>query len=103
MEVPETNQRWIQRTEKAIEVCIAYGSSDHRLVEPDIYSVDCRLGDSWKEVYQNAGQPSGSYVLAHHKMILPVPDLMELLPEDIRQEVVREVTERIIDTWHIEQ
>jgi hypothetical protein len=78
-------------------------SPDHRPLEPDVRWVDCGLGHTWKEVYQNAGQLAGPYVLAHHMMISPAPDLMELLPEDIRQEVVREVTERTIETWHVER
>ena len=78
-------------------------SPDHRPVEPGVRWVDCGLGSSWKEVYQNAGLFAGPYVLAHHMVISPAPDLMLLLPEDIRQEVVREVTERTIETWHIER
>ena len=78
-------------------------SPDHRPLEPDVRWVDCGLGDNWKTVYENAGQFAGPYVLAHHMVISPAPDLMMLLPEAIRQEVVREVTERTIETWHIER
>jgi len=78
-------------------------SPDHRPLEPDVRWVDCGLGDSWKTVYLNAGQLAGPYVLAHHLVISPAPDLMQLVPEDIRQEVVREVTERTIETWHSER
>ena len=78
-------------------------SPDHRPLETELRWTDCGLGDSWKTVYQNAIQLAGPYVLAHHMMISPAPDLMQLIPEEIRQEVVREVTERTIETWHIER
>ena len=36
-------------------------------------------------------------------VISPAPDLMQLVPENIRPEVVKEVTEQTIETWHIER
>jgi len=42
-------------------------------------------------------------MLAHHMVISPAPDLMQLIPENIRSEVVKEVTEQTIETWHIER
>ena len=78
-------------------------SPDHRPLESELRWTDCGLGSTWKEVYQNAGELAGPYVLAHHMVISPAPDLMQLVPEDIRQEVVREATERTIETWHIER
>jgi hypothetical protein len=50
-------------------------------------------------VYENAGKLSGPYVLAHHLVIAPAPDLMALVPEGLRQELVREVTEHTIEGW----
>jgi hypothetical protein len=76
---------------------------DHRALEPEVRWTDCGLGGSWKEVYQKAGELAGPYVLAHHLVISPAPDLMLLIPEPMRQEVVREATERTIETWHIER
>jgi hypothetical protein len=78
-------------------------SPDHRPLETELRWTDCGLGAGWKQVYQNAGQLAGPYVLAHHMVISPAPDLMLLVPEDIRQELVGEVTERTIETWHIER
>jgi len=76
---------------------------EHRPVDSDVRWTDCGLGENWREVYANAGRFAGPYVLAHHMVISPAPDLMELIPEGIRQEVVKEVTERTIENWHIER
>lgn len=76
---------------------------DHRPLDNEVRWTDCGLGENWREVYTNAGRFAGPYVLAHHMVISPAPDLMELLPEDIRQEAVKEVTERTIENWHIER
>ncbi len=64
---------------------------------------DCGLGDSWKSVYEKLVELKGPYVLTHHMVISPAPDLMELVPDDLKYEVVREVTERTIETWHLER
>jgi hypothetical protein len=64
---------------------------------------DAGLGSNWREVYANLTELKGPYVLAHNMLISPAPDLMELVPDDLKHEVVREVTERTIETWHIER
>ncbi|MCU0465724.1 MAG: hypothetical protein MUF38_14300 [Anaerolineae bacterium] len=74
-------------------------SPDHRPVDLNNRWTDCGLGSGWREVYDRAGKLSGPYVLAHHLVIAPAPDLMELVPEELRQELVREVTERTIESW----
>lgn len=73
-------------------------SPDHRPLVLNDRWTDCGLGANWREVYENAGSLSGPYVLAHHMVIAPAPDLMALVPEDLRQEIVREVTERTIES-----
>lgn len=40
-------------------------------------------------------------MLAHHLVIAPAPNLMALIPESLRAEVVRKVTERAIEVWHV--
>jgi hypothetical protein len=76
-------------------------SPDHRPVDLEDRWVDCGLGANWREVYASAGQLAGPYVLAHHLVISPAPDLMQHLPEALRHDVVREVTERTIEQWHV--
>jgi hypothetical protein len=75
-------------------------SPDHRPVELAQRWTDCGLGKNWREVYENAGRFAGPYVLAHHLVIAPAPDLMALVPEELRYAVVRQVTERTIEAWH---
>ncbi len=64
---------------------------------------DCGLGENWRQVWENCNALAGPYVLAHHLVIAPAPDLMALVPEDQRAEMARLVTERVIETWHIER
>ncbi len=78
-------------------------SPDHRSLPLDERWTDAGLGGNWREVYENCTQLAGAYVLAHHLVISPAPDLMVLVPEAQRAELVREVTERVIETWHIER
>lgn len=72
---------------------------DHNPVELDERWTDCGLGDKWRDVYQNCAALANQYVLAHHLVIAPDPALMALVPEDQRHELVRELTERIVDGW----
>lgn len=76
---------------------------EHFVLESHERWTDCGLGDNWKEVYASLSDLKGPYVLAHNMLISPAPDLMELIPDDLKYEIVREVTERTIETWHIER
>lgn len=58
------------------------------------------MGKGWRAVYENAGKLAGPYVLAHHLVIAPAPDLMALVPDELKHDLVREVTERTIEAWH---
>ncbi len=61
---------------------------------------DCGLGASWREVYQNCQQLAGPYVLAHHFVISPDPDLMALVPAKERRDLLAELTVETIQDWH---
>ena len=78
-------------------------SSDHSALEMDDRWTDCGLGQTWREVQESCHKFAGPYVLAHHLVIAPAPDLMWLVPEELRHELVRETTERVIEQWHIER
>ncbi len=73
---------------------------DHRSLELDERWTNCGLGENWREVYDNCAVLANQYVLAHHLVIAPDPALMALVPEDQRHELVRELTERVVDGWH---
>ncbi len=75
-------------------------SPDHNPVDLDDRWTDCGLGDKWREVYDNCAALANQYVLAHHLVIAPDPALMALVPEDQKHELVRELTERVVDGWH---
>src|SRR5688572_7233423 len=76
---------------------------DHQPLDPHDRWTDCGLGNTWKKVYQKLAELKGPYILAHHLVISPAPDLMEMVPEELRHEFVREVTERTIEQWHVER
>ncbi len=92
------------RNLKKVLKYVAYRETpDHNPLEPHARWTDCGIGDSWKKVYQKLAELKGPYILAHHLVISPAPDLMEMVPEELRHEFVREVTERTIEQWHIER
>jgi hypothetical protein len=78
-------------------------NAEHFELEEHDKWTDAGLGANWQEVYANLTDLKGPYVLAHNMLISPAPDLMALVPDDLKHEVVREVTERTIETWHIER
>jgi hypothetical protein len=90
-----------QRGLKRLLKYVSYRESpDHRPVELSERWTDVGLGSSWREVYRRCVDLKGQYILAHHLVISPAPDLMALIPEAQRAELVREVTERMIEAWH---
>jgi hypothetical protein len=76
---------------------------EHSALPLDERWTDCGLGGNWREVRQNCQQWAGPYVLAHHLVIAPAPDLIALVSEEMRYELVRETTERVIEQWHLER
>src|SRR5579871_4182456 len=75
---------------------------EHSALPLDERWMDCGLGGNWREVQQNCQRLAGPYVLAHHLVIAPAPDLMALVPEELRYGLVRETTERVVEQWHLE-
>ncbi len=62
--------------------------------------IDGGLGRNWREVFANSQQLAGQYILAHHFVLSPDPDLMTLLPEHQRREVLQELTIQTITDWY---
>ncbi len=62
--------------------------------------IDGGLGGSWREVYANSQKLAGPYVLAHHFVISPDPDLMALVPEEMRRDLLAELTIQTLADWH---
>ena len=83
LEVSEAVERRLRGLKKLLKYVSHRESPDHRPVEIDERWTDCGLGKGWREVYENAGKLAGPYVLAHHLVIAPAPDLMALVPEEL--------------------
>src|SRR5271166_5064782 len=62
--------------------------------------IDGGLGSSWCEVYETSQKLAGPYVLAHHFVISPDPDLMALVPEKERRHLLEELTINTLVDWH---
>lgn len=62
--------------------------------------LDGGLGASWREVYTNSQKLAGPYVLAHHFVVAPAPDLMALVPEAQRRDLLAELTICTLVDWH---
>jgi len=58
------------------------------------------LGQTWREVYENSRQLAGQYILAHHFVLSPDPDLMALLPEENRRAALQELTAQTLTDWY---
>jgi hypothetical protein len=78
-------------------------SPDHSSLPLDERWTDCGLGAHWRTVWEHCQQYAGPYVLAHHLVIAPAPDLMALVPAHLRAAMVRQATESIIEQWHLER
>jgi hypothetical protein len=78
-------------------------SPDHRPVDLSDRWTDCGLGRGWREVYEQAGKLAGPHVLAHHLVIAPAPDLMMLVPDELKLALLRETTEQVIENWYSER
>jgi hypothetical protein len=76
---------------------------DHTPLELSERWTDCGLGSDWKTIYENLTHVKGPYILAHNMVISPAPDLIAHVPSDLRHELVRAVTERTIEQWHIQR
>ena len=61
---------------------------------------DRGLGQHHGEIYQNVQPLQSKHVLAWTWVISPAPDLMALVPEDQRRDLVCDLTERIVEDYY---
>ncbi len=61
---------------------------------------NCGLGQHYREIFANCDRLKSQYVLAWTWVISPAPDLMALVPEDQRRDLVMDVTERIVEAYY---
>jgi len=61
---------------------------------------DRGLGAHYREIQTNCVRFKSPHVLAWTWVISPAPDLMALVPEDQRRELVMDVTERVVEAYY---
>jgi hypothetical protein len=61
---------------------------------------DCGLGRHYREIYANCDRLKSQHVLAWTWVLSPAPDLMALVPENQRRDLVMDVTERVVEAYY---
>jgi hypothetical protein len=61
---------------------------------------DHGLGVHWREIFQQCDELQSKHVLAWTWVISPAPDLMALVPEDLRRDLVCDLTERVVEEYY---
>ena len=65
--------------------------------------VDHGLGQHYRAIFDTCNQLQSKHVLAWTWVISPAPDLMALVPEDERRDLVLDLTERIVEDFYTER
>ena len=61
---------------------------------------DRGMGIHWRDIMKNSDALQSKHVLAWTWVISPAPDLMALVPEEQRPELVLDLTERIVEEYY---
>ncbi len=61
---------------------------------------DRGLGQHWRNILKSSQALQSTHVLAWTWVISPAPDLMDLIPEDQRRDLVCELTEYIVEEYY---
>lgn len=87
---------------KALLKYVSYREDAHHVIPENGAErwIDGGLGRNWREVFANSQQLAGQYILAHHFVLSPDPDLMALLPEETRCDALQELTIQTITDWY---
>jgi hypothetical protein len=64
---------------------------------------DHGMGVHYRDIYANCNQLQSKHVLAWTWVISPAPELMSLVPEDRRRELLYSLTERIVEDYYTER
>jgi hypothetical protein len=64
---------------------------------------DRGLGLHWRDILKTSDDLQSKHVLAWTWVISPAPDLMALVPEDQRRDLVCDLTERIVEDYYVER
>lgn len=64
---------------------------------------DCGMGLHWRDILKHSDALQSQHVLAWTWVVSPAPDLMALVPEDQRRELVCDLTERVVEDYYLER
>lgn len=62
--------------------------------------VDRGLGQNYREILNRCGELASNRLLAWTWVVSPAPDLMALVPEEVRKELVVSLTEEIVEAYY---
>ena len=62
---------------------------------------DRGMGHHWRDILTNSDQHQSPHVLAWTWVVSPAPDLMALIPEAQRRDVVCDLTERVVEDYYL--
>ena len=64
---------------------------------------DLGMGAHYREIFENCDHLQSKHVLAWTWVVSPAPDLMALVPEENRPQLVCDLTERIVEDYYTER
>lgn len=64
---------------------------------------DLGMGKHYREIFEHCDHLQSQHVLAWTWVVSPAPDLMALIPENQRPQVVCDLTERIVEDYYTER
>lgn len=64
---------------------------------------DRGMGLHWRDIMKNSDDLQSKHVLAWTWVISPAPDLMALVPEEQRRDLVCDLTEHIVEDYYLER
>ena len=64
---------------------------------------DLGLGTHYREIFERCDHLQSKHVLAWTWVVSPAPDLMALVPEEKRAQLVCDLTERVVEDYYIER
>lgn len=77
--------------------------TNHRTQTEEERWRDLGMGSHYREIFESCNQLQSPHVLAWTWVISPAPDLMALIPEDQRPQVVCDLTEQIVEDYYTER
>lgn len=77
--------------------------TDHLLQTDEERWRDFGMGTHYREIFEQCDQLKSKHVLAWTWVVSPAPDLMALVPESKRPQLVCDLTERVVEDYYLER